>query len=587
MKKEKKIRSLKWKFAKIMLLCWVLPFLVIIGLVGSYMLITQRENQMERLEAQAGLNTRTCAERLNGAISDSRQATYDGTLFEQYRQYRRQGSTGERVFSNGVQNYLNVQYSHRKNNIFTVLMLKEDPLNKHYTSYNFGTGGNYAMIQNFFDKDRDAVLELADTLDTSVGFLKTDSGFYIVRNMMDRSFSSWGILVSRVNVKYCFESVMAAWEDFNIQVNIAGIPVIKTSTQKNDDWETTAENMPEFTKSKGTSYELKKGKVYIFSNEKENDYQLQLVLYAKEMELFRFLYGYFYVIVAMGLLLIPMMLMFMKLSGTELSKPVKKLVECAGEIEKGNLGYQIDTSMKNTEFEYLRCSINQMSGQLKYQFDHIYEEELALRDARIMALQSHINPHFMNNTLEIINWEARLEGNEKVSKMIEALSALMDAAMDRKGLPEVRLSQEMIYVNAYFYIIAERLGKRLTVEKEIPEELMGQMVPRLILQPIIENAIEHGIIPRGGGTVLLKARREGCFLYIEIINDGVFTEENEAKVKRLLAPDYDARKESSGNLGIANVNQRLRILYGNTCGLTIQKYNEEQTISTLTILATA
>ena len=152
--KRKKIRSLKWKFAKIMLLCWVLPFLVIIGLVGSYMLITQRENQMERLEAQAGLNTRTCAERLNGAISDSRQATYDGTLFEQYRQYRRQGSTGERIFSNGVQNYLNVQYSHRKNNIFTVLMLKEDPLNKHYTSYNFGTGGNYAMIQNFFDKDR-------------------------------------------------------------------------------------------------------------------------------------------------------------------------------------------------------------------------------------------------------------------------------------------------------------------------------------------------------------------------------------------------------------------------------------------------
>lgn len=148
-KKRKKIRSLKWKFAKIMLLCWVLPFLVIIGLVGSYMLITQRENQMERLEAQAGLNTRTCAERLNGAISDSRQATYDGTLFEQYRQYRRQGSTGERIFSNGVQNYLNVQYSHRKNNIFTVLMLKEDPLNKHYTSYNFGTGETNTAIQSF------------------------------------------------------------------------------------------------------------------------------------------------------------------------------------------------------------------------------------------------------------------------------------------------------------------------------------------------------------------------------------------------------------------------------------------------------
>ena len=227
MNKDKKIRSLKWKLAKIMLLCWVLPFLVIIGLVGSYMLITQRENQMERLAAQAGLNTRTCAERLNGAIADSRQATYDGTLFEQYRQYRRQGSSGERIFSNGVQNYLNAQYSHKKNNIFTVLMLKEDPLNKHYTSYNFGTGGSYGMIQHFFSQDRDQVLELAKSLDTAVGFLKTDNGFYIVRNMMDRSFTAWGILVSRVNVNYCFEPVKTAWEDFHVQLNISGNPFVE------------------------------------------------------------------------------------------------------------------------------------------------------------------------------------------------------------------------------------------------------------------------------------------------------------------------------------------------------------------------
>ncbi len=581
MNKDKKIRSLKWKFAKIMLLCWVLPFLVIIGLIGSYMLITQRENQMERLAAQAGLNTRTCAERLNGAIADSRQATYDGTLFEQYRQYRKQGSSGERIFSNGVQNYLNAQYSHKKNNIFTVLMLKEDPLNKHYTSYNFGTGGSYGMIQRFFSQDRDQVLELAESLDTAVGFLKTDNGFYIVRNMMDRSFTSWGILVSRVNVDYCFEPVKTAWEDFHVQLNISGLPVVETGMDKSEKLLS-----PEEQKN-GTSYELHRGEVCILSNLKENDYQMKLVLETREKNLFGFLYGYFYVIIAMGLLLIPMMIMFMKLSGKELSKPVKKLMDCAGEIERGNLGYQVDTPMENQEFESLRHSINQMSGQLKYQFDHIYEEELALRDARIMALQSHINPHFMNNTLEIINWEARLEGNEKVSKMIGALSTLMDAAMDRKGLPEVKLSQEMIYVNAYFYIIAERLGKRLTVEKQIPEELMGQMVPRLILQPIIENAIEHGIIPGGGGTVWLRARREGCFLYIEIINDGVFTEENEKKVSRLLAPDYDARKESSGNLGIANVNQRLKILYGESCGLAIKKYNEEQTISILTILVTS
>ncbi|MGO5544268.1 sensor histidine kinase [Blautia sp. HCP3S3_H10_1] len=439
------------------------------------------------------------------------------------------------------------------------------------------------MIQHFFDQDRDKVLKLAEDLDTAVGFLKTDNGFYIVRNMMNRSFTSWGILVSRVNVDYCFEPVKTAWEDFGVVLTISGIPVVRDLKNTNED--AAAEELAEKQVLKNASaYEMEKGEVYIFSNQRENDYDINLVLYAKELLLFRFLYGYFYVIFAMGFALIPMMIMFMRLSGKEMSKPVEKLMNCAEEIEKGNLGYQVDTPMENLEFEYLRNSINQMSGQLKYQFDHIYEEELALRDARIMALQSHINPHFMSNTLEIINWEARLGGNEKVSKMIGALSTLMDAAMDRKGLPEVKLSQEMIYVNAYFYIIAERLGKRLTVERQIPEELMGMMVPRLIMQPIIENAIEHGIIQRGGGTVLLRAHRDEKYLYIEIVNDGSFGKENEEKVKRLLAPDYDARKESSGNLGIANVNQRLRILYGENCGLTIKSYNDEQTISILTIL---
>ena len=92
----------------------------------------------------------------------------------------------------------------------------------------------------------------------------------------------------------------------------------------------------------------------------------------------------------------------------------------------------------------------QNQGRLKYQFDHIYEEELALKDARIMALQSHINPHFMNNTLEIINWEARLAGNDKVS--IRSLGTLLDAALDRKKQPEVPLKEELTYVKAYLFI---------------------------------------------------------------------------------------------------------------------------------------
>lgn len=201
-----------------------------------------------------------------------------------------------------------------------------------------------------------------------------------------------------------------------------------------------------------------------------------------------------------------------------------------------------------------------------------------------MALQSHINPHFMNNTLEIINWEARLSGNEKICRMIEALSTLLDAAIDRKKLPEIPLSQELLHVNAYLYITSQRFGKRLKVKKELPEEIMWIPVPRLILQPIIENAIEHGIVPRGSGEITIRGKVEGDYLYLDIVNDGEFNQEDEIRVKRLLAPDYDTSRESSGNLGIANVNQRLKILYGESCGLSVKKCGESRTCSTLTIL---
>ena len=294
-------------------------------------------------------------------------------------------------------------------------------------------------------------------------------------------------------------------------------------------------------------------------------------------------YGYPFVVAGMLLFLVPLLLILLRVFNRNVTKPITDMMEGADQIETGNLGYQIKEEPENLEFKYLMESFNQMSERLKYQFDHIYEEEIALRDARIMALQSHINPHFMNNTLEIINWEARLGGNEKVSRMIEALATLMDAAMDRKKRTFVPLSEEMMYVNAYLYINSERFGKRLTVIKELDESIMQYEVPRLILQPVIENAIEHGVRPSGRGTVILRGYEKEGFLYLDIVNDGTLTPAEEEKICRLLSPDYDFSREPSGNLGIANVNQRLRILYGEPCGLTIEKDEEQHVIARLTI----
>ncbi len=321
----------------------------------------------------------------------------------------------------------------------------------------------------------------------------------------------------------------------------------------------------------------------MYNIQERDDYTLSTLIRHRNVWPNSVVYSYRLINLGLIVLLVPMLIAVLYLFRKNFTEPVNQLVDTVRQIRDGNLGYQEKNTFSVQEFSYLEDSINEMSKTLKQQFDHIYEEEIALRDARIMALQSHINPHFLNNTLEIINWEARLNGDEKVAEMIGYLSVLTDAAMDRRKRSIVTMEEEMQYVNAYLSILKMRFGKRLTIINEFPPEIMEIPVPRLILQPIIENAVEHGAAKHGDGTVILRAHQDEKYLYLNIYNDGGITQEEREKIERLLAPDYDTSKESSGNLGIANVNQRLRILYGEPCGLTITETEDGEVVTRLII----
>ena len=203
-----------------------------------------------------------------------------------------------------------------------------------------------------------------------------------------------------------------------------------------------------------------------------------------------------------------------------------------------------------------------MSGQLRNQFDRLYQEELARRDAQIKALQAHINPHFLNNTLEIINWEARLADNQRVCSMIEALSTMLGAATAREGLSTATLAEELKYVDAYLYITQERLGDRLTVTREIDRRVLDWRVMLLMLQPIVENAVEHDL-SRAGGELCLRAYPRpgegGTRLCVEVEHDGAIPAGDWENIRRSLEAQG---REEGGSVGLRNVNQRLRLLYG-------------------------
>ena len=577
MKRKRKL-SVRFRLIALMLLCWMIPLLLITGFNVYYLNSDRQESRIFKAIDQLRFADQSVLTRLEQSVADSREASYDGTIIGLFETYEDGQITGHKLLARSS-DYLSDYYSHRDNIDMAVLWYRESPNTMQVSTYNKSAGATYGDIKRYWEEDHGDVMRLAETLNTDAALYYKEGRLYLVRNLMTKSYDPAATLVLLLNQDHCFQSYSALAQTCSITLQL------NDSTLQLTGQPVTREETGIDTLGSSAGYTLKNGRLHIYHTRSSENVDLTALVRFDDSTAYTLFYGYHVVIGAMLLLLIPLICLLLYVFAHHVSEPIQKLMYGASQIEEGNLGYQLEFEPTSSELEYLADSFNTMSRRLKYQFNHIYEEEVALRDARIKALQSHINPHFMNNTLEIINWEARLAGDEKVSKMIEALGTLMNAGIDRKMRPEIPLSEEMIYVNAYLHIISERLGSRLTIINEFPEDIMGCMVPRLILQPVIENAIEHGVVRKGQGTVILYGYREGDFLYLEILNESVLTKEDEAKIARLLDVNYDSSRESSENLGIANVNQRLRILYGEPCGLTVQQQDDQYVLSRLCIRA--
>ena len=556
---KKSRRSLRGQMTFIILLCWLVPMALAAGALGGYLTMGLGRQTRQAIEEQFQLNLRMGADRVESAVEASRLPSYDPEFRNGWNQYCRDGIYN--LLYRRCYDLFNRLYQSDSRFLYGVFCLGGDPEERVITVINGSAGLLHNQVREQWTSDGPAVLELANRLDTNVGFWEREGRVYLVRNLMDHDYQPIGVLALALDLPYYFEDLsMLTWASW-VSVELGEDTLLMV---KPDDLSAAVDETLEYT-VKTRDFTLR-GRAAV-------DYSALLAGFG----------AYRWVLGAMGLSLLLLLLFTFRFFRRKISRPIEELMAGAAEIQKGQWGHQIDCAAGSREFEYLTDSFNQMSARLQYQFDCLYQEELARRDAQIKALQAHINPHFLNNTLESINWQARMSGDVKASRMIEALSTVLDAALDRKGMPEVPLSEEMRYVNAYLYIVTQRFGKRLTVDIDLPAELMECRVPRLILQPVIENAVEHGIRSVGEGRVALRGRLEEGFLILEIENDGGLSPEDEAHIARLLSPDYDMAGEPSGNIGIANVNLRLRILYGPACGLTIFRGEGSAVIARLTV----
>lgn len=552
-------RSLRGQMTFIILLCWLLPMALAAGALGGYLALGLGRQTKQAASEQFQLNLQMGADRVDSAVEASRLPSYDPEFRNGWNQYLRDGNYA--LLYRRCYGLFNRLYQSDSRLCYAVFFFNRDPENMSITVVNGSSGLLTSQIQERWRDDLPAVSGLASRLDTAVGFLELNGQLYLIRNLMGSDYQPIGVLALALDMPYFFEDLsLLTWaSSVSVELGTDTVLQIKGDTPPQD-----GDSPLEFTVNR-------------------RDYSLRGRALVDNHALLAGFGAYRYVLGAMGLSLLLLLLFTFRFFRRKISQPIHALMAGASDIREGGWGNRIDCETGSREFEYLTDSFNQMSAQLQNQFDCLYQEELARRDAQIKALQAHINPHFLNNTLESISWQARMSGDVKASKMIEALSTVLDAALDRKGMPEVRLSEEMTYVNAYLYIVTQRFGKRLTVDIDLPAELMECLVPRLILQPVIENAVEHGIRPGGDGRVALRGYLQGGFLILEIENDGGLSARDEEHISRLLSPRHDMTGEPSGNIGIANVNQRLHILYGPDCGLAIFRGEGSQVIARLTI----
>lgn len=247
-------------------------------------------------------------------------------------------------------------------------------------------------------------------------------------------------------------------------------------------------------------------------------------------------------------------------------RPIRRILEF---VENPDARPTLDDSIPANETRYIAGAIarfTQSNGELR---DELHRQLDLIDETRVSALQIQINPHFLNNTLEVISMTARrlTSGANDVTRMVTLLSRLLRTALDTSE-QVVPFSEEIEHANLFLAIIAFRYGDRIRVEWDIPESLTGVGMLKLSLQPLIENAFYHGIKPtRGTGTIWIAAREQNGELVTTVTNTGRRMSASElARIRRSLSAGYDFSAE---HIGLRNVYQRIRLVFGTRYGLDI------------------
>ncbi len=285
-----------------------------------------------------------------------------------------------------------------------------------------------------------------------------------------------------------------------------------------------------------------------------------------------------YLLAATALIAIGICITVSFIVSRHINLPLQKIVYAMQLMESGDFDQRAEI-IDNDEFGYLASQFNGMCRKIKELFQKDHEKQELLRIAEMKNLHSQINPHFLYNTLDSIKWLAKMNHEQEIYTMVKNLGFMLKNSM-HLSREFVTIRESLNTLEAYIGIQQIRFADKFVVDTEIEEAIMDHKIPTLILQPLVENAMIHGLEPKPGiGTLMIRGFVKQGRLIFQIQDDGIGMEETE--LAALIASLND--RDGTEHIGLKNVNQRIKLYYGDAYGVSVESMPGRGSSFTLTL----
>lgn len=328
-----------------------------------------------------------------------------------------------------------------------------------------------------------------------------------------------------------------------------------------------------YSKLDGDKGEIKRGK-NIIVYQKIQGWNWYIVNEIPKIFLIRDTYiTLIFIILIMGLVGFIVLLILYKLNN-KLYEPIDVVVKSMDEVAKGNLEIRIENKYEGTDFKQITRGFNVMIEEINLLMDRVKNEENQIKQIELNRLQSQIKPHFLYNTLECIHWQALADGSKNASNMVKALARFYRVSLS-SGKLLISIDEEIKLINNYLIIQNMRYSDIVKLNVNIHKEYYDVLIPKMTLQPLVENSIYHGIKIKNGlkGEIYLSAIADENKIIVSLSDTGVGMNQEEIDTINNSISIFD---ESSG-YGLRNVNKRIEMAFGREYGLFYRKNEKGQT----------